>query len=78
MQPHLKKCFEGVRSVEFGEGNVIQAMISGEKERVACAAHVDPRGKNVEVRRAGASLHVALAIAAPSRRRFGCPSSKSR
>ena len=53
VQPHLKKCFEGVRSVEFESATVpiILAIISGEKEKVALNefAVVDPRGKNVEV-----------------------------
>ena len=53
VQPHLKKCFEGIRFVEFESPSVptIIAMISGEKEKVALNsfALVDPRGKNVEV-----------------------------
>jgi len=50
VQPHLKKCFEGVRSVDFADGsNEIVAMVSAERERVTLVTKVDPRGKNVEV-----------------------------
>ena len=48
VQPHLKKCFEGIRGVEFREDNRIGAMISGEKEKVEMFEEVDPNGKNVE------------------------------
>jgi len=50
VQPHLKKCFEGIRSVVFESDKIpiIKAMISGEKERVEICCPVDPRGKNVE------------------------------
>ena len=34
MQPHLKKCFEGINNLDFDEDLVIHAMNSVEKERV--------------------------------------------
>uniref|UniRef100_K3W9Z0 AAA+ ATPase domain-containing protein n=1 Tax=Globisporangium ultimum (strain ATCC 200006 / CBS 805.95 / DAOM BR144) TaxID=431595 RepID=K3W9Z0_GLOUD len=48
VQPHLKKCFEGVVSVEFQEDLTITAMISAEGEKVGMSKPVNPVGKNVE------------------------------
>mgnify|MGYP000067473068 CR=1 FL=1 len=48
VQPHLKKCFEGIRRVEFNDNVEIVSMLSGEKERVDYLAPIDPKGKNVE------------------------------
>ncbi|EFJ52773.1 dynein heavy chain 3 [Volvox carteri f. nagariensis] len=44
VQPHLQKCFDGIRSLDFGDdarANDILAMMSGEGERV-------PLGKNLK------------------------------
>lgn len=47
VQPHLKKCFEGITSLEFDDDYVIHAMISPQGERVAFLTPVrtaDARG----------------------------------
>merc|ERR1719162_1167932 len=47
VQPHLKKCFEGIRTVKFESDLQISEIISG-GEKVPCFESVDPNGKNVE------------------------------
>ena len=42
VQPHLKKCFEGIDKLSFNEEKVITAMESTEKEVVMFAREVVP------------------------------------
>ncbi|KAG1666392.1 hypothetical protein FOA52_006501 [Chlamydomonas sp. UWO 241] len=47
VQPHLQKCFDGIRSLQFGDepGSIdIQAMLSAEGERVAFGKNLRARG----------------------------------
>jgi dynein heavy chain len=51
VQPHLKKCFEGIMELEFDEEKKIHAMYSPEKEAIPFTRIIDPiaaRG-NVEI-----------------------------
>lgn len=51
VNPHMKKAFEGIQSLEFQADNKITAIVSSEKERVPVVTIVDPakaRG-NVEL-----------------------------
>ena len=48
VQPHLKKCFEGINRVEFGEKNMILKMISREKEKMSLKEPIDPTVCEVE------------------------------
>ena len=40
-QPHLKKCFEGINTLDFDDNYVIHAMNSVEKERVPYKHAID-------------------------------------
>jgi dynein heavy chain len=48
VQPHLKKVFENIHTIEFDKDKRIHAMFSAEKERVKFFKHVDPNKKSVE------------------------------
>jgi dynein heavy chain, axonemal len=48
VQPHLKKCFEGINRVSFGENNIIENMISREKEIMPLSNSVNPNLSGVE------------------------------
>jgi len=42
VQPHLKKCFEGINTLEFDDAKKIQGMFSAEKEHVKFLKEIDP------------------------------------
>jgi dynein heavy chain len=44
VQPHLRKCFENVASIEFGKDNLITAMFSGEGEKIPMSEPFYPKG----------------------------------
>jgi len=48
VQPHLRKVFENIHSIEFDDKKIIHAMFSGEGEKVKFVKPVDPNSKNVE------------------------------
>jgi dynein heavy chain len=48
VQPHLQKCFDGIRSLDFESQVDISAMVSGEGERIPFSKGVKARG-SVEV-----------------------------
>lgn len=48
VQPHLKKCFENINTLEFTDQTLIAAMLSEEGERIAFSHKLDPVKKNVE------------------------------
>lgn len=55
VQPHLKKCFEGIQQLKFERHNVVSAMISADQEVVPLRRSIRPsdaRGELDEVRAA--------------------------
>ncbi len=42
VQPHLKKCFEGINKLDFDDSKKIQGMYSAEKEFVKFIKEIDP------------------------------------
>ena len=46
MQPHLKKCFEGIASLTFDDKLIIHGMISVEGEKVPFGETLDPQAAN--------------------------------
>ena len=49
VQPHLKKCFEGINKLEFTENQEIVGMISAEKETVPFSTKIVPAKANVNI-----------------------------
>jgi len=49
VQPHLRKCFEGIKGVDFMPDLTITGMTSPEGEKVPFVKPVDPKHKNIEV-----------------------------
>ena len=48
VQPHLRKCFEGIKCVDFQPDLTITGMTSPENENVPFVKAVDPKNKNIE------------------------------
>ena len=48
VQPHLRKCFEGIKSANFQPDLTIIGMTSPENEYVPFVTAVDPKNKNIE------------------------------
>ena len=48
VQPHLRKVFENIHSIEFDENKTIHAMFSAEKERIGFIRVINPVSKSVE------------------------------
>ena len=48
VQPHLKKLFENINTVDFNEQKMILSMNSSAKENVLFTTPIDPNIKNVE------------------------------
>lgn len=49
VQPHLKKCFEGINYLEFNHIGEICGMISADKEIVPFVKKIDPNAANVRI-----------------------------
>ena len=47
VQPHLKKCFEGINKLEFDKANVIKGMISTDEEVVPFVEEIIPAKSKV-------------------------------
>ena len=48
VQPHLKKCFEGIARLEFSQSLEITGMVSAERETVAFSARIQPSDAKVD------------------------------
>lgn len=42
VQPHLKKCFEGIYALDFTKDEEVIGMVSAEKEKVALSTKIIP------------------------------------
>ena len=49
VQPHLKKCFEGIAKLKFTETQEVTGMISSEKENVPFSGKVVPADARVRL-----------------------------
>lgn len=49
VQPHLKKCFEGIARLQFTKTNEIIGMVSGEKEVVPLSRKIVPAAAKVHI-----------------------------
>jgi dynein heavy chain, axonemal len=72
VQPHMSKCFDGIKALEFGEAqnaNSILAMLSAEGERVALGSNLKARG-GVETWLAAVEVEMQRSLARAAREAF--------
>ena len=62
VQPHLKKCFEGIAKLQFTEDQKVTAMVSGEKEVVPFSTILFPAEAKVNYTQEVAVASHALTI----------------
>ena len=65
VQPHLKKCFEGIECLTFNADKVIQAMESAEKEKVPFSRVIIPAEANGLVERWLLQVFQLLSVIVP-------------
>jgi len=62
VQPHLKKCFEGIGKLMFTEDQHVKGMISSEGESVPYSTHIIPADAKVSDKMSSSSFFLLLTM----------------
>ena len=60
VQPHLKKCFEGIAKLQFTDTQEVTGMVSSEKETVPYSEKVVPADARVSTTYRHTCMHTSL------------------
>lgn len=60
VQPHLKKCFEGINRLEFNQDCEILSMISAESETVSLISRIQPHDAKVTFNKENLCLIISV------------------
>ena len=62
VQPHLKKCFEGIAKLQFTEDQRVTAMVSGEKEVVPFSQVIVPAEAKVQTSQLSYFVYIYVCV----------------